>query len=220
MRKGLEVAITQVYPNIEHRECIRHLYSNFKRHFRGDFFTSNLWAAARTYRPSEHDILLKEIFDEREAAITYLNQNHKRIWSRSKFGTISKCDYITNNISKVFNSWIGDLRCQPVLQLLDAIREKFMNLGEYEVLRSSDNRAEVKFKGRQWEVVLNERTCTCRVWQVKGLPCKHAAAFIGSIRDNNWDKHVDQYFTIEKYKEAYALDISPMPGKDEWDREG
>ncbi|XP_071690279.1 uncharacterized protein [Rutidosis leptorrhynchoides] len=245
MQKGLEVAITQVYPNVEHRECIRHLYSNFKKHFRGDFFSSNLWGAARTYCPSEHDKLLKEIFDARETAITYLNQNHKKIWSRSKFGTISKCDYITNNISEVFNSWIGDLRSQPVLDLLDAIREKFMvrfynerklvekwngtlvpmaksyinniskNLGEYEVLRSSDNRAQVKFKGRQWEVVLNERTCTCRVWQVKGLPCKHAAAFIASIRDS-LDKHVDQYFTIEKFKEAYALEISPMLGKDQW----
>nr|KAJ0208063.1 hypothetical protein LSAT_V11C500234360 [Lactuca sativa] len=37
MQKGLEVAITQVYPNVEHRECIRHLYSNFKKHFRCDY---------------------------------------------------------------------------------------------------------------------------------------------------------------------------------------
>ncbi|XP_071726878.1 uncharacterized protein [Rutidosis leptorrhynchoides] len=246
MQKGLEVAITQVYPNVEHRECIRHLCSNFKKHFCGDIFSSNLWGAARTFCPIEHDKLLKEMFDVQEAAITYLNQNHKKIWSRSKFGTISKCDYITNNISEVFNSWIGDLRSQPVLDLLDAIREKFMvrfykkrklvekwngtlvpmaksyinsiskNLGEYEVLRSSDNGAQVKFKGKQWEVLLNERTCSYRVWQVKGLPCKHAAAFIGSIRDNKWDKHVDRYFTIEKFKEAYALEISPMPAKDEW----
>nr|XP_043625843.1 uncharacterized protein LOC122597295 [Erigeron canadensis] len=246
MQKGLGTAITQVYPNVEHRECIRHLYANFKKHFRGDFFASNLWGAARTYCPSEHDKLLKEISDAREAPITYLNQNHKKIWSRSKFGTISKCDYITNNVSEAFNSWIGDLRYQPVLDLLDVIRDKLMvrlykkrkiaekwkgtlvpkakiyinniskNFGEYEVRRSSDNRAEVNFKGRRWEVVLNERKCTCRVWQVKGLPCIHVSAFIGSIRDTHWDKYVVRCFTIEKFKEAYALEIAPMPGKDQW----
>lgn len=31
MQKGLQAAIMHVYPNVEHRECIRHLYSNFKK---------------------------------------------------------------------------------------------------------------------------------------------------------------------------------------------
>ena len=89
-------------------------------------------------------------------------------------------------------------------------------MGEYAVCASSDNRAEVKYKGRRWEVILDERKCTCRVWQVKGLPCVHAAAFIAFRRDNNWDKYVDPYFTVEKFKEAYALEIGPLPTKDQW----
>ncbi|XP_076929889.1 uncharacterized protein LOC143594459 [Bidens hawaiensis] len=107
MQKGLDIAITQVYPTIEHRECVRRLYSNFKRHFRGEFFTRNFWHAARTYRLTEHERLLNEIGEANKDALTYLNENHNRIWSRGKFGTTSKCDYITNNISEAFNSWIG-----------------------------------------------------------------------------------------------------------------
>lgn len=30
-------------------------------------------------------------------------------------------------------------------------------------------------------VNLNERTCTCRYWEITGLPCKHAVCAI-------WDK--------------------------------
>ncbi|CAH1452956.1 unnamed protein product [Lactuca virosa] len=195
MQKGLEVAITQVYPNVEHRECIRHLYSNFKKHYRGDYFMTKLWGAAKTYSVSKHDRLLNEIASVREDAILYLNENHKKIWSRSKFGTIVKCDYITNNISETFNSW---------------------NLGNFEVCRSSDNRAQVNYKGKRWEVILDEKKCSCRVWQVKGLPCVHAAAFIAFTRDPDWDKYVDTYFTVDKFKEAYALEIAPMPGKDQW----
>nr|GEW01637.1 hypothetical protein [Tanacetum cinerariifolium] len=215
MQKGLEVAITQVYPNVEHRECIRHLYRNFKK-IRKDFFNIKFWGAARTYCINEHDRLLNEIAGVSEEAITYLHDHHKKIWSRCKFGTSSKCDYITNNISEAFNSWVGDLRYQPVLTLLDGIRGRLMNLGWYEVCRSSDNRAEVKHKGKCWEVILDERKCTCRVCQVRGLPCVHAVAFISFMRDNNWDKFVDPYFTIEKLKEAYALEIAPLPTKDQW----
>ncbi|KAD7479804.1 hypothetical protein E3N88_02940 [Mikania micrantha] len=208
MQKGLEVAITQIYPNVEHRECMRHL--------------SN------------------------KQALAYISENHKKIWSRCNFGTRSKCDYITNNTSEACNSWIGEARYQPVLDLLDFIREKIMvrfekkrriskkwkdtlvpntrsylnriskNLGEYEVCRSGENQAEVKRLGKRWDVLLDERSCSCRVWQVKGIPCVHAAAFIAFIRDANWDKYVDSCFTVEKFKAAYALEIAPMLAKDQW----
>lgn len=45
----------------------------------------------------------------------------------------------------------------------------------------------------------------------------HAVAFISFMRDNKWDKFVDPYFTIEKLKEAYALEIAPLPTKDQWE---
>ena len=126
MQKGLASAIMQIYPTVEHRECIRHLYSNFKKTYRGDFFKSNLWGAAKTYSIIQHDRFLKEIANKSEDAIKYLALNHNKIWSRSKFGTISKCDYMTNNISEAFNSWIGACRYKPVLDLLDDIREKIL----------------------------------------------------------------------------------------------
>lgn len=75
----------------------------------------------------------------------------------------------------------------------------------------------MKCKEKRWEVLLDEKKCSCRVWQVKGLPCVHAAAFIAFTRETNWDKYVDPCFTIEKFKEAYALEIAPMSGKDEWE---
>ncbi|CAH1421024.1 unnamed protein product [Lactuca virosa] len=199
MQKGLELAITQVYPNIEHRECIRHLCSNFKKHFRGDFFMSKLWEAANTYSLSKHDRLLNEIATKCADAISYLNENHKKIWSRSKFGTLVKCDYITNNISETFNSWVGDIRYKPVLDLLDAIREKLMerfdkkrskNLGEYQVCRSGDNKAEVKYKGYRGMLY----------WMRKSVVVENGK--------------LQAFF--DKFKEAYALEIGPMPGKDQW----
>ncbi|XP_076949486.1 uncharacterized protein LOC143622136 [Bidens hawaiensis] len=90
------------------------------------------------------------------------------------------------------------------------------NLSEYEICRSGENRAEVKHTDQSWEVSLDERTCTCRRWQVKGIPCPHAAAFMIFTRDANWEIYVYSYFTIEECKLAYALEIAPMPTKDQW----
>ena len=89
-------------------------------------------------------------------------------------------------------------------------------MGEFQVCRSSDNHAEVNHKGKRWDVILDKKTCSCREWQVTGLPCVHVAAFIAFTRETSWDKYVDTYFTVEKFKEAYALEIAPMPGKDQW----
>ncbi|GJU96686.1 transposase, MuDR, MULE transposase domain protein [Tanacetum coccineum] len=144
MQKGLAIAIMQIYPNSEHKECIRHLYSNFKKKFMATSLPSSCG-----------------------------------VWSRSKFGTIANCDYITNNISEAFNSLISKVRFQPVLDLLDVIREKIM-------------------------VHHDERRRLVGKWK---------AAF---IRDANWEKYVDPYYTIKKFKEAYALEITPLPDKDEW----
>ncbi|KAL4573192.1 hypothetical protein LXL04_019990 [Taraxacum kok-saghyz] len=91
-----------------------------------------------------------------------------------------------------------------------------INLGEYEVCRSCDYQAEVKCQGKRWDVYLDKRKCSCRVWQVTGRPCVHTAAFIAFIRDANWEKYVDQYFTIEKFKKAYEFQIAPLPGRDQW----
>ncbi|GJR13119.1 transposase, MuDR [Tanacetum coccineum] len=85
------------------------------------------------------------------------------------------------------------------------------------ICRSNDNHAEVKRKGKRWQVILDERNCSCRVWHVKGLPCVHASAFISFTRDN-WEKYCDPYFTIEKFKDAYAFGVATMPGKDQWVR--
>ncbi|KAK9078304.1 hypothetical protein SSX86_002361 [Deinandra increscens subsp. villosa] len=202
--------------------------------------------AAGTYSITEHEKVLNDIDEACQDVRTYLDENHKSIWSRCKFGIMATYDYMTNNVLEAFNSWIGDARYKPVIDLLDCIREKIMirldkkrrllktwkgtlvprtkrylnkiskNLGIYEVCRSGENRAEVKYMDRRWDVSLDDKTCTCGVWQVRGVPCIHATAFITFTMDENWDNFVDSYFTIEKFKLAYALEVSPMPARDQW----
>ena len=41
--KGLETTVEAVFPKAEHRECMRHPVTNFKKHYKGKVFDDNLW---------------------------------------------------------------------------------------------------------------------------------------------------------------------------------
>ncbi|KAJ4786845.1 DEK carboxy-terminal domain protein [Rhynchospora pubera] len=90
------------------------------------------------------------------------------------------------------------------------------SLKGYDVLRCTDTSAEVEHNGKRWAVNLAEKTCTCREWQIKGIPCIHGATFIASIRNARWEEYVDPYFTVTKFKETYAGEIAAMPSNHEW----
>ena len=65
-------------------------------------------------------------------------------------------------------------------------------------------------------VDLQERTCTCRRWQVTGLPCTHALCIITSIRGYNIEDYVHDYYSVAKFKKAYGKSVKPMTDRNQW----
>jgi MULE transposase domain len=47
--KGLASAISSVFPDAKHKECMRHLMENFKKRFHGEIFSTEIWSAAKAY---------------------------------------------------------------------------------------------------------------------------------------------------------------------------
>ncbi|XP_039138820.1 uncharacterized protein LOC120276157 [Dioscorea cayenensis subsp. rotundata] len=62
-------------------------------------------------------------------------------------------------------------------------------------------------------VDLRNRTCSCRRWEVYGLPCNHACCAILQT-DVNIHRYVEGYYTVALYKEAYESPIFPVPDHD------
>ena len=65
-------------------------------------------------------------------------------------------------------------------------------------------------------VDLQERTCTCRRWQVTGLPCTHALCIITSIRGYNIEDYVHDYYSVAKFNKAYGKSVKPMTDRKQW----
>ena len=47
-------------------------------------------------------------------------------WMRCKLLEEIKCDVITNNVAKVWNNWVKDLKDLPINDIADALGAKFM----------------------------------------------------------------------------------------------
>ena len=102
--------------------------------------------------------------------------------------------------------------------IIKNLNEKSRELN-LEVVECSEEVAEVTAlggSGFRFVVNLNEKTCSCRQWQVSGIPCKHALAFITSLSNTPLENHVDHYYSIEKIKYAYDQLIPAMDDKRQW----
>lgn len=245
---GVCAGVKRVFPDVEHRECFRHLWGNMQKKFHGPVVSNNMWTAARSYKYEDLQEHIQVIQENCPAAIEYLNQYHPHIWSRALFNTIAKCDYMHNNIAETYNSWIMNVKDLPVVELMDTIRNLIMqrydkrrrigdrlqgrilpavihelnastrSLGHLKATPGANTSAEVvnMLDNRRHVVHLLSRECTCREWQVSGKPCQHALRFICSNRQANMEDYVDDFFSLAKFKAAYAGIVQPMTDKSQW----
>ncbi|XP_020102105.1 uncharacterized protein LOC109719725 [Ananas comosus] len=196
-QKGLDKALLAVYPTAEHRECMRHLYSNFKKRFRGDILKKHLWGAARAYTSSTFQYLMERVQMADSRVVDYLRENHER--NRL---VIDMMDVIRHKMMIMVNKRRRDARkwsAKLVPGATKHINNLTKDLRNYKVLRCSDEQAKIEGPNSRCDVRLAERTCTCRRWQVSGLSCVHAIAFIAKMKLNA-EEYASSYFTVDVRK--------------------
>ncbi len=72
-----------------------------------------------------------------------------------------------------------------------------------------------EYTGHRFTVNLKERTCSCRYWQLSGLPCPHAITCI-YCETNCIDDYISRSYTIENFKRTYAHCLQPVEGQAAW----
>ena len=255
--EGLENDVDAVFPRVEHRECMRHLATNFTKKFKGKIFEEDLWRSAYTYIPSTHATYLQNMYVVPKVK-KYLEEHHTKLWARSKFGELSKVDFVCNNLAESFNDKISGMKTLGIVILLDAIRQcimvkidlrqricarnflghkivpkvvmllnartRAMRTIKMRMVRSSRTLAEVyaeykRGSERRYTVDIGNKTCSCRQWQITGLPCHHAIYFILKLRGNGAEieNYVDNYFSVDKFAATYAENVPPMADENDWE---
>jgi len=84
------------------------------------------------------------------------------------------------------------------------------------VLWNGQDGFEVKEKDKmKFTVNLGEGTCSCRYWQLSGLPCCHAISAI-YMSSQNLDKFIHPCFSITEYMKTYQFCLQPVEGQEGW----
>ena len=77
--------------------------------------------------------------------------------------------------------------------------------------------------GDQCVVNMNQRTCSCKKWELTGMPCKHAVACIWDMASNGMDPGLPETWVSECYwlstwQEMYRFKVNPTRGPDMWEK--
>lgn len=180
--KGLENAVQNVFPAAEQRECFRHLMQNFVKKFHGPIF-GNMYPAARAYRADRFDHYMTRMLEASPEVGVYLKKHHNLLWMRSRFSKDIKCDYINNNLAESFNSWIKGLKDLPVVELVDKLREKIMEMF-YKRRRIGE-----RLQGEILPAIINQLNMKTRnLDHLKVGTSSHESAEVTEV-DNNHEVH-------------------------------
>ncbi|XP_058769641.1 uncharacterized protein LOC131643444 [Vicia villosa] len=133
---------------------------------------------------------------------------------------LTMCEWIRNHLMNRIASTVTKLEkwahgIMPIpRKRLD--KEVFMS-GQWNPNWCMNDQWEVKhaYNGQQFVVDVGKRTCSCRFWDLVGIPCRHACAAL-AYRQFKPGDYVDNWYSREKYGEAYSVAISPINGMDMW----
>ncbi|XP_021758656.1 uncharacterized protein LOC110723618 [Chenopodium quinoa] len=127
-QKGVDLALTQIWPEADRRYCCRHLSRNYKKAFPGPLMYILFWRACNatsffTFRKAM-ERLKKGGGDEVMKWFADLGEQSR--WTKHKFDPNVCNDSNTSNFVESFNSTLGIDRCRPILTLLEGIRRVCM----------------------------------------------------------------------------------------------
>ncbi|XP_074365213.1 uncharacterized protein LOC141706321 [Apium graveolens] len=63
--------------------------------------------------------------------------------------------------------------------------------------------------GHELVVDLEKKSCTCRKWNLTGIPCYHACACI-AIRNDPWENYMHECYSKDMYMKLYSCLLEPL----------
>ncbi|KAL8537357.1 hypothetical protein ACS0TY_012489 [Phlomoides rotata] len=161
----------------------------------------NQWSKAFFSDKSKCDMLLNNVCESFNSNI--LAARDKAIITMLEWIREYLVKRLVKNRDMANTRWKGKL-CPRINKVLERNMEK---ISDCIPIKSIDIHYQIKcFDGGQYTVDLRNFTCTCRAWQLSGIPCTHAlCAILGESLDP--EDFVHEYYSVDMYKESYRYPI-------------
>ncbi|KAK1309460.1 hypothetical protein QJS10_CPA09g00619 [Acorus calamus] len=230
--------------------CLRRLIEDFKAQLSDslsqqdrDKMVDDLERAAQVCTVEEFNVQVENIRSISIDAADWVLSSGPENWSNALFRGL-RYGHLSSDLPKSLNSWIPLKHESSIIQIVEAIRCKMMEVittrqelsksWEGTLVPSIEKELQKEMtkarslsalcsSGSVFEVrgnsvdAVNIETweCTCRKWQVYSLPCMHAIAVFNRIK-KPVHNYCFKYFTIDCYRSTYSGSIQPILGEGEF----
>ncbi|KAL4582793.1 hypothetical protein LXL04_007352 [Taraxacum kok-saghyz] len=107
---GLLGAVSQQLPYVEHRQCARHIFANFRKRYTGLELKNLFWEAAKSTVEGDFLVVMEKIRTITKAGYLQLMKRKPHTSCRAYFSPGFSCDALEKGISESFNSMIIHMR--------------------------------------------------------------------------------------------------------------
>ncbi|WVZ25271.1 hypothetical protein V8G54_003815 [Vigna mungo] len=199
----LRQALQGLFPGVDQRFCVRHIYSNFRKN---DASNQGRYEDAFKHLisiPPRQVLKLKMLFH-------VLPTCHPRCKGETNDNDVGRDLYIPDEENELEKTKYWILKYDNYYHALvyDFAFNYWMQI--FEICHTSNI-------GEKYVVNVEKRDCSCRKWTVTGIPCCHAITTMRFL-NNNPEDFISLWFKTSTYGETYNPIIFPLNGPHLWQR--
>ncbi|KAM3268119.1 putative protein isoform X2 [Capsicum chacoense] len=203
-----------------HGYCLRHLGEKLNKDLHGKFshearclLIQDLYAAAYAPKLEDFERCVENIKAISPDAYSWVVQSEPDHWVPFLVGQVTQMvdalqrKMMELNYTRRVDSSLWLTRLTPSME------EKLQNETSKSMPLQACNSHESTFEVRGEAVDLvdiDNWFCSCKAWQLSGLPCCHAIAIFECLGRSPYD-YCSRYFTSESYRLTYSESINPIP---------
>ncbi|GKV33693.1 hypothetical protein SLEP1_g42167 [Rubroshorea leprosula] len=191
-QKGLIHVVASLLPHVELIFCARHKYSNFRKHHKGKEVQKAFLKFVKARTMVEFNKAMDELARLKPAAKGTMLKTDPKHWCRAFFQTETKSDVVDNNMCEVFNGLLMDSRHKAIISLQQDVRSFVVK-----------------------EQLLDNRKCTCREWDLTGIPCRHVITAINA-KKLRVEEFVSHWYRKDMFKAAYEYALPAIERMNQW----
>ncbi|CAN6902178.1 unnamed protein product [Brassica oleracea] len=207
------------------------------------------WRVAESYTIPEYQKNLEAVQKYDMRIFEAIMEKNPKNCSLAFCGSTASCIDVHNNISESFNNAIDPARYTPMVEMLEVIRRSAMVRIDLRKLKArqhksrfttratqfieleqekikfckmypgSDGRCEVRECNTSFSLNMRMRTCSCRRWEMSGLPCRHALRVIAD-KKLNYEDYTSSWYSNSQQQQIYSDSIRPVTGMQFWQKLG
>ncbi|XP_056858366.1 uncharacterized protein LOC130507717 [Raphanus sativus] len=208
------------------------------------------WRIVESFNEPDYKANLKALKEYDNEVYEALMVRRPETCSRAFFRTSCTCEDALNNNSESYNSTLEKARSMPLVEMLETMRRQAMVRIDLRKVKSTNHKGkfsekvgkvialETKYRkdcriypgstgefevtegNNSYSVNMKKKTCSCRRWDLTGIPCRHALRVVHDRKNYKTENLVSDWYLTETWRKQYSDSLKPVRGIKFWKATG